>query len=257
MAAHVNKAAIPDKTKYCLLCNQKVTNNYRNILSDTHKHLHKQVTDIIGVSVSKENWSKFELSSYTCVSCYCKLNKLNKIDYELSTKIESLRQQKKDIQAALSANKITVNITQTPTKKAQKRQLIKTPTPKKLVKRSLLKTPQKCTPILPKPSENDLAKPLTPNVPPFQVTPDTAITPSLLVTPVRPQCVKLPHQQAKTYESKLVQCGNAVVDSPGTIKVTELFSYHVIILSNVTLRYIILCMCTAMFGELYYSIMTI
>ncbi|KAI8511950.1 hypothetical protein Bbelb_110500 [Branchiostoma belcheri] len=93
----------------------------------------------------------FKRSSAICRECLAKLNRLPKIDFELTTRQKQLTEEKEALLTLLRPKQTCL----TPVKPGLKRSLVKTPTPKKLVKRPLLRTPVKCAQAAPSRQQND------------------------------------------------------------------------------------------------------
>ncbi|KAI8515092.1 hypothetical protein Bbelb_076830 [Branchiostoma belcheri] len=154
-------------TKTCLLCNNAVKwRNYRTVFGDSMVPLYPQIHQVVKVWPDRQVWSRKGLSMYVCMFCVTKLNKLSKLENELSTRLQKLQQDKESLLMTLHGNMDSRNVATTsttastssarpgntpvqttPTKVVRlKRSLVRTPTPKKLVKRPLLKTPVKKAP---------------------------------------------------------------------------------------------------------------
>ena len=161
--AHVQRTS--GKEKVCLFCRNKIQKGfYRLLIGEAARPLRQQITTVLGSEPITANFEKKGLSCYTCMTCFGKLHRLQKLDRELETRLKRLEDDRLLLVQCLTAG-VRKNIhpcvatpVTTPPKSVRsgsgmKRSLVKTPTPKKMVKRQLLRTPDK-TPraILPAPA---------------------------------------------------------------------------------------------------------
>ena len=176
--------------KLCLFCQKVIKEkNYRCVFGDSIVHYHSQIHDIVNLPVDKQIWARKGLSVYICMLCFTKLNRLCRIEVDLTTKLQRLREEKdalikilgssfkgplgleharqptdkcvtplkvKQVSSAPVSN--SVNVTPTKSKLGLgsggvKRLLVSTPSPKKPVKRPVLKSPRKYAPITPAPAQ--------------------------------------------------------------------------------------------------------
>ena len=81
--------------KLCLFC-QKVINekNYRCVFGDNVVHYHSQIHDILSLPVDKQIRARKGLSVYICMLCFTKLNRLCRIEVDLTTKLQRVREEK-------------------------------------------------------------------------------------------------------------------------------------------------------------------
>lgn len=150
--------------KMCLVCFQTIKNrNYRAVMSQQCVALQPHIIKVTEIKPDKTH--------FLCTQCFAKLNRLDKIEQELSGRISRLNEEAKEIVAKLQAQSRSGALPRTPTRlsgtsktkspaslpvrqapQAQlqyfkpcevpgKRRLLKTPTPKKMVKRAMFHTP--------------------------------------------------------------------------------------------------------------------
>ncbi|XP_033745060.1 uncharacterized protein LOC117337649 [Pecten maximus] len=136
---YTTKMAAPTET--CRVCHNQLPAKSRRIIFGPTFNVFDQLSQVIGyVALQTDGKSK-----YVCGFCFTKLNKLSKIDFDLVTKLETLKNEKQKLVSELR-DKYLTNMPQTQTPKSLKRTkpLQHTPTPRKS-KKALWTTPSRST----------------------------------------------------------------------------------------------------------------
>ena len=151
----------------CRICQVVLApKNKRLIFSDSFV-VFEELKEVLGYSPTKDDC----LSNYVCYHCLSKLNRLNKISFDIKHKVDILKREKSTLITQLKSLLPPVTVEKhardgvggdnTPKCIAKKRVIVHTPTPRK-VKRPLLFTPNaKRTTPRKAPSSPCSTKPLT------------------------------------------------------------------------------------------------
>ncbi|KAI8482869.1 hypothetical protein Bbelb_394040 [Branchiostoma belcheri] len=224
-------------------CWELYIRTHHNLLHHFHvTSLHAQIRQILRVTPDKKVWTRKGLSSAICRECFAKLNRLAKIDFELTTRQKQLTEEKEALLTLLRPKQTCL----TPVKPGLKRSLVKTPTPKKLVKRPLLRTPVKCAQAAPSRQQNDKETQRHGQVATVKYMP-MAQLPVEGCMPLRQQNDKetqghgqvatvkympmaqlpvegcMPLKVKPTNHDKYTQCGSSQQDPVGTVKVVIIY----------------------------------
>lgn len=165
----------PTTTDTCRICLDILSKKQRRTIFSTTFNVSQQLHEVLGYVPRNLDGG----SVYICFKCFNKLNKLSKIDFDLNTRLETLKNDKNKIIAEMRSGLVsnrqqvqqpsdsvtqvstcaqqtsTVPLAMSTPMKSKKRLVTHTPTPRK-VKRVLISTPvRKKLPqqIWPKPGE--------------------------------------------------------------------------------------------------------
>ncbi|XP_069126748.1 uncharacterized protein [Argopecten irradians] len=125
----------------CRVCHNQLPAKSRRSIFSPSFHILDQLSQVIGY-VALETDGK---SKYVCGSCFTKLNRLAKIDFDLVTKLDSLREDKNKLVSELRDRYISSmpqSLMATPKSLKRPKPQQHTPTPRKS-KKALWRTPQR------------------------------------------------------------------------------------------------------------------
>lgn len=163
----------PVGCKICFFCDKLLPKKrYRNLFAAQRLSFKKQIETITGFSTDCTEWSRRGWSKLCCDACFAKLNRLEKIDYELETRVQKLKGEREELIADLksvvrkefvrpvsSSASPEMSSMITP-QKGPKRGLLRTPTPKKVKRPALFLTPAKEKKLMPRPSHDHSPAPV-------------------------------------------------------------------------------------------------
>ena len=97
----------------CCICSKEISPKQRRVIHSPAFLVFQQLQEVLKRVISEDD-------KYVCTVCFAKLNRISKIDYDILNRIDALRKEKADILQTLRVS--------------QKRQIIHSPTPRKLKK---------------------------------------------------------------------------------------------------------------------------
>lgn len=143
----------------CRLCHESLPPKHRRTIFTETFGLTNQLIEVLGYIPRPEDG----MSKYLCGFCFTKLNKLSKIEFDISHRLEALKNEKFELLKMLRARYVQIarpvvhsprlsaekQTCGTPRQETSKRPLFHSPTPRK-VKKPLIFTPTENRMILPK-----------------------------------------------------------------------------------------------------------
>ncbi|XP_062572276.1 uncharacterized protein LOC134234243 [Saccostrea cucullata] len=127
----------------CRLCGEQLPQKFRRVIFSPSFKVFKQLSEVLNHSPCEND----SLSRYVCYPCFNKLNKLEKIDYDLENKLKALEAEKSSILQELrykhglhSSRQVSTSTFKTSTGISSDHNSVSLPTSSKV-----LATPTKCT----------------------------------------------------------------------------------------------------------------
>ena len=122
--------ADPVQNESCRVCDQNLQKKSRRSIFNQFFTVHDQLCEVIG-RVPQPNDCE---SSYVCSCCFNKLNKLNKLEFDLTNKLAELQKQKISLVQELRGKYLNTRSSRSPyvtPKKLTKRVILHSPPPRK------------------------------------------------------------------------------------------------------------------------------
>ena len=122
-----------DENESCRLCSEKLAKKSRRLIFNQFFSVFEQLCEIVGHVPHVKDGE----SPYVCSACFNKLNRLNKIEFDLKNKVSELRIQKLSLVGELRKKYLTTSAARSSStpKKLSKRIIQHSPTPRKVKSR--------------------------------------------------------------------------------------------------------------------------